>query len=628
MKTYLKLLLVLLPFITFSQAPKEIDIQSQIKIVTVFLEGAQIERTATQALQAGKSTLVFKGLSPFTDPESIALKLDGKATLLSVSHRMNYLDLQRKDERVKALEAQVEGIDDSLAIEAALEQTLKDEESLLKSNQKVGGTQSGYELEKLQAIAEYYRNRIQSIRLALLDIQKRRKTLNARKTQLTKQRRALQLATDENTSEIVTTIQCEQAQSLRFEFTYLTTYAGWFPNYDIRVKDVTSPVQLTYKAQVYQQTGEDWSKVKLRFSNANPKQTGYLASLDPQYLSFNNYFDYRNSGINNSQAYLSILQQGGTITGIIVDQEMNEPLIGANVMVPGTTIGTVTDFDGRFSITVPPNTPTLSISYVGYSDHTVNITSNNLSIGLNADGATLDEVVVRGTRNISGLMSKLKKKRDQDKAPSLPTRTLINPTNVTFELDLPFSLPSDGKVQTLALAAYDLPADYEYRCTPKIDKDAFLFAKVANWQQYNLLEGEASLFFEGTYVGRSLLDVKRLQDTLTLSLGRDRGVAVVREKVKDFSKKQFVGSKRIESRKYSLEIRNNKNQPIRLVLTDQIPKSKVKEITVEEVKVDGGSLDGDTGIVKWTLSLAAREKAERELSYQVKYPKKRFVQIE
>ena len=66
----------------------------------------------------------------------------------------------------------------------------------------------------------------------------------------------------------------------------------------------------------------------------------------------------------------------------------------------------------------------------------------------------------------------------------------------------------------------DIPADYQYKCIPKISEAAYLQAHITDFLQYNLLEGEANIFFEDTYIGKSILDVKYLSDTLTISLGK------------------------------------------------------------------------------------------------------------
>jgi len=85
-----------------------------------------------------------------------------------------------------------------------------------------------------------------------------------------------------------------------------------------------------------------------------------------------------------------------TVSGTITDGDTNDPLIGANVMVSGTTIGTITDLDGSFSLDVPANTESLEISYAGYATQSLAIGSGNFfNVGLSA-GALLDEIVVTG----------------------------------------------------------------------------------------------------------------------------------------------------------------------------------------------------------------------------------------
>jgi len=85
-----------------------------------------------------------------------------------------------------------------------------------------------------------------------------------------------------------------------------------------------------------------------------------------------------------------------TISGTITDGSNNEPLIGANVLVSGTTLGTITDIDGTFSLNVPDNTQSLEISYAGYTTQTVQLGSSDvLNVDLSA-GALLDEIVVTG----------------------------------------------------------------------------------------------------------------------------------------------------------------------------------------------------------------------------------------
>lgn len=187
---------------------------------------------------------------------------------------------------------------------------------------------------------------------------------------------------------------------------------------------------------------------------------------------------------------------------------------------------------------------------------------------------------------------------------------------------------SDNKNYTVDVEFYDLPAFYKYYCVPKIDKDAFLIAHITNWEKYNLLEGEANVFFEDTYVGKTLMDVRNASDTLEISLGRDKKVSVNREKVKDFITKQFIGSKKEETRSWKTTVKNNKDQAINLIILDQIPVSTNADIEVSAQNISGAKQNTETGEVKWEFELKPTEKKEFELRYSVKYPKNRSLIID
>ena len=89
-------------------------------------------------------------------------------------------------------------------------------------------------------------------------------------------------------------------------------------------------------------------------------------------------------------------QSGGrTITGKVTD-DTNEPLIGVNVLVAGTAVGTITDFDGNYSLTVPDGAKELQFSYIGYASQTIAIKGNVLNVQLQPDSQVLSDVVVIG----------------------------------------------------------------------------------------------------------------------------------------------------------------------------------------------------------------------------------------
>lgn len=81
------------------------------------------------------------------------------------------------------------------------------------------------------------------------------------------------------------------------------------------------------------------------------------------------------------------------VTGQVISAEDNQPVIGAAIVVKGTTIGTITDFDGKFSLDVPNDAKSVMVSYVGLKGREIPITAV-MNIKLESDSHALDEVVV------------------------------------------------------------------------------------------------------------------------------------------------------------------------------------------------------------------------------------------
>jgi len=114
-------------------------------------------------------------------------------------------------------------------------------------------------------------------------------------------------------------------------------------------------------------------------------------------------------------ASCSLFAQNKKVTGVVYDLIANEPIIGATVMEKGTQNGTVTDFDGKFAISVP-ETATLEISYMGFNSKTVSVKGkNDFKINLEEDTKQLEEVIVVGygtmkKRDVTGSVSSLGEK--------------------------------------------------------------------------------------------------------------------------------------------------------------------------------------------------------------------------
>lgn len=209
------------------------------------------------------------------------------------------------------------------------------------------------------------------------------------------------------------------------------------------------------------------------------------------------------------------------------------------------------------------------------------------------------------------------------------TSTQEGQTNFEFVINIPYNIPSDTKDYTVDIQSYSLKATYEYYCAPKLDKDAFLLAKITNWEEYNLLPGDVNIFYEGTYVGKSVLDTRTTKDTIDISLGRDKNIIVTRTKSKEYTSKSFIGSNKKETFTWDINVKNNKKQPINIVIEDQFPISSIDEIVVEKLETSGGTYFELSGRIQWKIQLQAGESKKKiRMMYSIKYPKNKTINIQ
>jgi hypothetical protein len=618
-----------------AQTKKNVD--SKIEKVTVFLEGAQVQRSAKTSLSAGKSELIFINISPSIEKQSIQVKADDNVTVLSVIHQQNFLKEQQKQDEIKDIETLKDAQLEKIALQRNILNVYKQEESMLIKNQQIGGANNGLKAIDLKDAADFQRNRLTEVYQKQMETDRAIKKMETELYKMNKQLIELNQKADISTSEIHVTVTAKETINGNFTITYLVKQSGWFPTYDIRVKDINSPINLQYKANVFQSSGEDWKDVKLFLSTGNPNENGTKPVINPWYLKY----VYAYHPVTNT---IQGTYSAGTVKGRITDEKGNA-VPGATVMIKGTRSGTTTDNNGFYSINVPSGNNMIVISSVGMETTEVAASTNGLqNITLNSDTKALSEVVVTAYGQTNGGWAEVgdyttRKKElgysvskvissELERKDNLITTIAYQPTTTVYEIKEPYTILNDGKTYTADIDGYEVKAQYEYYAAPKIETDAFLTAKIIDWQELNLLPGEANLFFEGTFLGKSLLDVTNAGDTLNLSLGKDKGVVVKRTLIKDFSSKRFIGSNKTDTRQYEITVRNNKQLPVNIIVEDQFPVSTQKEIEVQDRKYEGAKLDDDTQKITWLITVDTKKENKVNFKYEVKYPKDKVLQLD
>jgi uncharacterized protein (TIGR02231 family) len=218
-------------------------------------------------------------------------------------------------------------------------------------------------------------------------------------------------------------------------------------------------------------------------------------------------------------------------------------------------------------------------------------------------------------------------KMEAEAAPAAVEKN-VGETTVTFDVTPPYSIQSDGKVQTIEIQRTTSPASYKYVTVPKLSPLAYLTGNITDWAQQSLISGEATLYFENTFVGKSYLNVNQLTDTLSISLGNDNSILVKREKRKEFTARKVIGANKTETYSFLITVRNNKQTPIKITVNDQLPVSSNSSIEVTPVDLTGAKYNSQTGEVKWDLDIKPSETRQLIMTYSVKYPKDKTIILE
>lgn len=596
------------------------EVKTTVREVTVFPQGAQIFSQETVALTPGETTLRFTGLSPYILAQSIQVQSQGALTVLSVNLQENFMDELEKSPELIRLESQMNALTEQITLEQTHLSVLKDEMAFLNDNRRLmGNGQSS--TAQLQQHLEFYSKRLTELKMKEIERNETLEELLKNQQGLLRQIQALSGAQHRAAGEILVRVDVQQGGNYPFALSYLTENAGWYPSYDVRAKNISEPVQITYKANIRQDTKMDWNNVRLTLSTANPHASAVAPSLQPYFLSENSRPpSYR---LNQLEARGQVINASRT------------PLSGVQVRIEGSTIATVTDAQGNFSLALPDQNSRLSFHLIGYVSQTQVASNQPMRVVLGEEYQQLDELqlsksVARVAESVAAApaASSSIMIRGMGNTTPIPTAQVAQQTSVEFSVERPYTILSDNKNYTVDIDQHQLNTQYHYLSIPKVDKDAFLIAELTDWEQLHLLDGEANLFFEDTYVGKTVLAVSQASDTLRVSLGRDKNVVVQREKGREYNRRQFIGSRQEQSKSWSIRVKNQKTQPISLILLDQVPVSTQADIEVQVQNTSRGLVNAENGEVRWEFSLDPGTERTLELHYLVRYPKNKTLIIE
>jgi uncharacterized protein (TIGR02231 family) len=542
----------LLLFFSFKagEASGEKRINAKVKKAIVFLQGAQLFSEGNFSIPAGTSDLIFEGVSPFIDPNSLQSSGNSNTIiLLETRHNILYPEITVVKEKVKpknlnkirAVEDSIRELDWILEEIADKRAAMNTEKNTLLNNRLIKGETKRDTLALLKDAIDYLRIRLNNINTELSKIKR-----EEYKTQSNKERFEKFLADlhEENAksgeinpsqkggaiNQVIITVSSLFAVEVKIEINYFVNNAGWTPSYDLRATSANNNLKLDHRANVYQNSGIEWTDANLTLSTGTPNQSNMKPELTVAYL---NYYVARSYNYQGSTA------------------------------------------------------PAMS----------------SMALKSMQDVQTLD------------------KAEETAAQPSSYTVVVENPIRVDYEIKLKYTIPSDSKTHLVIIQSKEIPSNFVYSAVPKMDQNAFLVAKITDWEELNLIPGSARVYYDGAYIGASELNPNEMDDTLKLNMGRDKSITIQRKKIRDKSKEMTFNNDRILTYTFEITMRNTKSSSIKMELEDQIPVSQNEEIKVTLIESTSAYLNETTGNLKWQFNLKPKEVKKIKIEYEVKYPK-------
>ncbi|REG91171.1 DUF4139 domain-containing protein [Flavobacterium aquicola] len=349
-------------FSAFSFAQKPIFTTAKVKAATVYFNAAEISQTANINLPLGTSEIVIKNVAVDLNENSVQIGAPASVTVLSVQFTNDYVSEYEVDLKSPALKKVKDSI---VLVQKELLKTTNAKNSetktlaLLDRNQQVSGVNSGLNVLELMKMVDYYKAKQTEIANTINALNEKEQKLNET---LQKLNNKLEVDTskEEKTSsgKLIVQVMNNLAGAVPLDITYLSNSASWTPFYDLRTESVTVPINMMYKAQVIQNTGIDWKKVKLTLSSGVPNQNNQAPLLSSWFLNYRptdnglkevviSGYATKNKGVMN--------QLQGRVAGVeIANEEYKaQPMMLAKSSVSDYTTVSENQLNVSFDIDIP-----------------------------------------------------------------------------------------------------------------------------------------------------------------------------------------------------------------------------------------------------------------------------------
>ena len=590
------------------------NVKGVLKRATVYFSGAELTHTVNVSLRQGENSLTIEGLTPNIDVNSLKINVSNSVMVAASEFTTDYLTEKKSSDYIKKLK---DSIDNYNAMIARLASAIKINTSSLELLKKGGENNLSNKTEGSTSMVkkhlttaeitqnlDYYNNKAAALEKSIYDDNLKKTELSQKLTNLQAQLRQEQGKKGVFNGILNLNLVASYATNATVTVSYFTSQARWVPFYDMVVTDVSKPVNLKGRSKVSQNTGIDWNNINITLSTATPSKTKDAPVFDTWFLDFvyNNYGYYggMNKKVSNTITYAATESKDA----IVEERAVSD--------VKARAVMSVSDAQQILYV----------VDGVPYDGDISEINPNSI-----ASTTVLKEAqatAMYGSRGAGGVVLITTKKMEDYIA--------VEEKNIAMEykIDLPYTIPGNGKEQIIDLKDYSLSPEYKFYAAPKLDQNAFLVADFKDWEKLNILSGLANITYDGTYVGQTYLNTSQTNNVMSVTLGSDKRISVKREKLTDFSQVKILGSDTKVTLAYKITVKNNQNKAVKFTLKEQYPISSQKEIKVELLDKETTKPTynkEDIGVVTWDFDLAAGESREFRIAYSVKYPKDKKINL-
>lgn len=389
-----------------------LSIQSDIHTVTIYKQGALVNRKGHVKVPAGVTVVKMPMLSPVFNQKTLQVGIsntDIKLGKVDAQIEMpNRKEISQTSDSLGKLSKMYE---DSISLIQYFNSVLDHERSILLSNDNIGG-KKGFNDAQLSGVAAYLRKDLDEIVDLQMNYAKKQKQYELEAQTIGQQIKILDERSMAPKGAVYISLVTEAPAETEIELSYIVEDANWTPFYELKIAEDKPMMEVSKKVIVHQNSKEDWSDVKLTVTKTNPSESNSKPELKRYTVpkSTRQRTNTTSSGKNMVKVMGNVRDSRGGIPGVMVRAKNNQT--------------TQTDESGFYQILVPENTE-LTFTHASHKEVTLSADKGNMQV--------LNVTMVENSMNIYGRGVKVKGRVSDNQGP-LPGADVVVVNTDNFEI--------------------------------------------------------------------------------------------------------------------------------------------------------------------------------------------------